>query len=107
MRINDEDNKRQMITEISNQKDAQQEEFALSQESGIDASRICDSRSKRIVDPTLGPRGYRSNQSSDKLHVRGDSKQQQNVKGHPVAIASKRKVLFKNGKRIKRSRLPA
>ena len=102
LRVEEEVNDRQLIPVMSIKKDTKQKEGVLSEDAGI-----CDSRTKRIVDPTLGPRVYLSDQSSDLLAVSADSKQKQIVINHPVVIPGKRKVLFKSEKRIKRSRLSA
>ena len=86
-----------------NRKDTQQKVCVLSEQPGFDAPRICDSGSKGIVQPTLWPQVYLRDLSGDNMPVNRDLKQQ-NVVLHPVANPTKRKVLFKNGKRAKRSR---
>ena len=103
MRIEEKENIRQIILVISVKKETHQEEYVLSEQPGFDASRICDSGSKRNVEPTLGPQVHFRDLSSDNMAVNEESKQQ-NVVLHPVADAAERKVLFTNGIRIKRSR---
>ena len=103
MRIEEKENVPQVIPVISMKKDTEQKECVLSEQPGFDASRVCDSGSKRNEEPTLGPQVYFRDLSSDNMPVNGDSKQQ-NVVLHPVGKPAKRKVLFKNGKRAKRSR---
>ena len=102
-RIEEKENIRPIIPVISMKKYTQQKECVFYQQPGLDASRNCVMGSKRNVEPILGPQVFSRDLSDDNMPVNRDSNQQ-NVVLHPVAKRVKRKVLFKDGKRIKRSR---
>ena len=72
MRAEEKENVRQIIPVISMEKDTQQKVCVLSEQPGFDAPRICDSGSKGIVQPTLGPQVYLRDLSGDNMPVNGD-----------------------------------